>query len=86
MLVCAQIKGHAQLRQPLNGSGGLFHNMLHCLPVVQPGARNHCVFDMAFKGVRGFQNSGNATLRPTRRAIGNATLGQHNDFALLGQL
>ena len=77
----AQIERHAQLRQPVNRLRGMFDDEFDRFAVVEAAACHHRVFDMAFKGVAGFEHRRNPALRPGRCAVGQRTFRQHRDLA-----
>jgi hypothetical protein len=82
----AEIERHAQLRQPVDRLGACSMTNSTVARLLRPRARHHRVFDMAFKGVAGFEHRRNPALRPCRGAIGQRTFGQHGDLVLLRQL
>jgi hypothetical protein len=81
-----QVEWHAQLCQPVDRLRGMFDDKFDCRAVVEPRARDHRIFDMAFKGVAGFEHRRNPALRPRRRAIRQRALGQHRHLVFLRQL
>ena len=85
-VIALKIKRHAQLCQPLNGNRRIFDNKFDCRTVIQPGPRDHCIFDMVCKIVAGLKHRGDAPLRPGCRTIGYRALCQHGDFSACCEL
>jgi hypothetical protein len=85
-VIALKIKRHAQLCQPLDGHRRIFDNKFDGRTVVQPGPRDHCIFDMVFEIVAGLQHRGDAPLGPGCRAVGYRALGQYGDFSACCEL
>ena len=85
-VIALKIKRHAQLRQPLDGDRRIFDNKFDGRTVVQPGTRDHGIFDVAFKIIAGLQHGGDAPLRPGCRTIGYGALCQDGDFSACCEL
>ena len=85
-VIALKIKRHAQLGQPFDGHRRIFDNKFDGRTVVQPGTRDHCIFDMAFEIVAGLKHRGDAPLCPGCRTIGYRALCQDGDFSACCEL
>ena len=80
------VEGHAEFGQPLDRAGCILDDEFHRGTVVQPGAGDHRILDMAVEGVAGFQHGGDPALRPGGRSFVQLPLGQHCHLEAIGQV
>ena len=66
--VGGDVERHAQLGQPLDRRRRVFDDELDGGAVVEPGAGDHRVLDMALERVAGLEHRGDPALRPAGRA------------------
>ena len=69
LAVRVAVEGHAELRQPGDRRRRMLDDELDRGAVVEPGAGDHRVLDMAFEGVAGLEHRRDPALRPAGRAL-----------------
>ena len=82
----AGVERDAECGQPVDGGGGVFDDIFDGGAVVEAGACDHRVLDVAFIGIAGFEDSGDAALRPGGRAGRHVALGEHCDPEARGEI
>ena len=70
----AGVERHAERRQPLDRGRRVVDDELDGRAVVEAGAGDHRVLDMALEGVARLQHRGDPALRPGGRALGKPPL------------
>ena len=75
-----RVERHAELGQPLDRRRRVLDDELDRRAVVEAGAGDHRVLDMAFERVARLEHRGDPALRPGGRAVGEAALGEHRDL------
>ena len=80
-LLAVRVERHAELGQPLDRRRRVLDDELDRGAVVEPGAGDHRVLDMALERVAGLEHRGDPALRPAGRAL--SALGQHRHLEAL---
>ena len=70
-LVAVDVERHAELGQPLDRRRRILDDELDGRAVVEPGAGDHRVLDMALERVARLEHRGDPALRPAGRALGS---------------
>ena len=76
----------AELLEAGDGGGRALHHHFDDATVVEAGAGDHRVVDMAGKGVARLQHGRDAALRPGGRALVQRALGEHRHAEALGEI
>ena len=80
------VERHAELRQPLDRRRRAFDDELDGRPVVEPGAGDHRVLDMAVERVARLEHRRHPALRPGGRAFVEPALGEHHHLEAAGEV
>jgi hypothetical protein len=79
-------EGHAELLQPGDRGGRVFHRELRGFEVAQAGAGHQRVFHVRGHAVALGQHGGDAALGPVARAVAERALGDHRHAVGAGQV
>ena len=77
---------HAQFLEPRDCRRRLRHDELDRRAIVEPGAGDHRVLDMALEGIAFLEYRGDPALGPGGRPLVHRALGEHGDLKAIGEI